>query len=168
MSKYLTWIGPTFANSVDPDQLASEEANWYGSALFVIQYDLCQQSGLSNLIGWKFEKGIASWFIKHYKGYANTQKHKSIKTHCEKKYLPMYMLSKDSHQLVCLSSLISLTGFIHFGLTEIPWCFPDVNSNFPDNIGATNFMNLARKNASRPNFLALSGWNVKYPDISLM
>ena len=27
-----------FANSVDPDQLASEEANWYGSALFAIQY----------------------------------------------------------------------------------------------------------------------------------
>ena len=24
------------ANSVDPDQLASEEANWSGSALFVI------------------------------------------------------------------------------------------------------------------------------------
>ena len=26
-----------FANSVDPDQLASEEANWSGSALFVIK-----------------------------------------------------------------------------------------------------------------------------------
>ena len=25
---------PFFANSVDPDQLASEEANWSGSALF--------------------------------------------------------------------------------------------------------------------------------------
>ena len=24
--------------SVDPDQLASEEANWSGSALFIIQY----------------------------------------------------------------------------------------------------------------------------------
>ena len=33
--------GPTdpqiFASSVDPDQLASEEANWSGSALFVIK-----------------------------------------------------------------------------------------------------------------------------------
>ena len=29
---------PILANSVDPDQLASEEANWSGSALFVIQY----------------------------------------------------------------------------------------------------------------------------------
>ena len=29
---------PVFANSVDPDQLASEEANWSGSALFVIKY----------------------------------------------------------------------------------------------------------------------------------
>ena len=27
---------PVFANSVDPDQLASEEANWSGSALLVI------------------------------------------------------------------------------------------------------------------------------------
>ena len=28
---------PCFANSEDPDQLASDEANWSGSALFVIQ-----------------------------------------------------------------------------------------------------------------------------------
>ena len=28
--------GPVVANSVDPDQLAPEEANWSGSALFVI------------------------------------------------------------------------------------------------------------------------------------
>ena len=34
----LVRIYPAFANSVDPDQLASEEANWSGSALFVIQY----------------------------------------------------------------------------------------------------------------------------------
>ena len=29
---------PYVANSVDPDQLASSEANWSGSALFVIKY----------------------------------------------------------------------------------------------------------------------------------
>ena len=29
---------PVLANSVDPDQLASEEAKWSGSALFVIKY----------------------------------------------------------------------------------------------------------------------------------
>ena len=29
---------PAFANSVDPDQLASEEANWSGSALFATEY----------------------------------------------------------------------------------------------------------------------------------
>ena len=29
---------PVLANSVDPDQLASEEANWSGSALFVFKY----------------------------------------------------------------------------------------------------------------------------------
>ena len=30
---------PSVANSVDPDQLASEEANWSGSALFAIKYE---------------------------------------------------------------------------------------------------------------------------------
>ena len=43
---------PVLANSVDPDQVASEEANWSGSALFVIMYvNLYQQYGSSNLIG---------------------------------------------------------------------------------------------------------------------
>ena len=50
-----------FANSADPDQLASEKANWSGSALFVIKYvKLYQQSGSSNLIGWQLEMGVAS------------------------------------------------------------------------------------------------------------
>ena len=54
-----TWIYPAFANSVDPDQLASEEANWSGSALFVIKYaNLYQQPGSSYMIGWKL--GVAS------------------------------------------------------------------------------------------------------------
>ena len=49
------------ANSVDPDQLASEEANWSGSALFVIKYvNFYQKPGSSNLIGWKLEVGMAS------------------------------------------------------------------------------------------------------------
>ena len=52
---------PVLANSVDPDQLASEEANWSGSALFVIKYvNFYQKLGLSNLIGWKLEVGVAS------------------------------------------------------------------------------------------------------------
>ena len=51
---------PGLANSVDPDQLASEEANWSGSALFVIKYvDFYQKPGSSNLIGWKLEVGVA-------------------------------------------------------------------------------------------------------------
>ena len=51
-----------FANSVDPDQLASEEANWSGSAHFVIKYvDLYQQSGSRNMTGQKLEVGVASW-----------------------------------------------------------------------------------------------------------
>ena len=52
---------PILANSVDPDQLASEEANWSGSALFVIKYmNFYQKSGWSNQIGWKLEVGVAS------------------------------------------------------------------------------------------------------------
>ena len=48
-----------FANSVDPDQLASEEVNWSGSVLFAIQYmNLCQQSGSRNRIGWQLEVGV--------------------------------------------------------------------------------------------------------------
>ena len=35
---------PVLANSVDPDHLASEEADWSGSALFVIKYvNVCQK-----------------------------------------------------------------------------------------------------------------------------
>ena len=50
-----------FTNSVDPDQLASEEANWSGSALFAIKYvNLYQQPGSSNLIGWKLDVAVAS------------------------------------------------------------------------------------------------------------
>ena len=64
-----TRIYPAFANSVDPDQLASEEANGSGSALFVIQYvNLYQQPGSSNLTGWKLKVGVASKFIQHDKG----------------------------------------------------------------------------------------------------
>ena len=56
-----TRIYPALANSVDPDQLASSEANWSGSALFAIQYlNLYQQPGSSNLIGWQLEVGVAS------------------------------------------------------------------------------------------------------------
>ena len=33
-----TRIYPAFANSEDPDQLASEEANWSESALFAMKY----------------------------------------------------------------------------------------------------------------------------------
>ena len=62
-------IYAAFANIVDPDQLASKEANWSGSALFVIQYvNLYQLCGSSNLIGWKLEVAVASLFIQHDKG----------------------------------------------------------------------------------------------------
>ena len=51
---------PVLANGVDPGQLASEEANWSGSALFVIKYvNFYQKPGSSNLIGSKVEVGVA-------------------------------------------------------------------------------------------------------------
>ena len=57
----LNTICPVLANSVDPDQLASDEANWSGSALFVIKYvNFYQKPGSSNLLGWKLEVGMAS------------------------------------------------------------------------------------------------------------
>ena len=56
-----TRIYPAFANSVDPDQLASLEATWSGSALFAIKcVNLHQQFGSSSLIGWKLDVGVAS------------------------------------------------------------------------------------------------------------
>ena len=43
-----------FGNSADPHQLASEKANWSGSALFAIWYaNLYQQPVSSNLIAWQ-------------------------------------------------------------------------------------------------------------------
>ena len=52
---------PVLENSVHPDQLASEEANWPGSALFVIKYvNFYQKLGSSNLLSWKLEVGVAS------------------------------------------------------------------------------------------------------------
>ena len=52
---------PVLTNSVDPDQLASSEANWSGSALFVIKYvNFYQKPRSSNLTGWKLELGVAS------------------------------------------------------------------------------------------------------------
>ena len=52
---------PVLTNSVDPDQLASEEASWSGSALFVINYvNFYQKPGSSKLIGWKLEVDVGS------------------------------------------------------------------------------------------------------------
>ena len=57
------------ANNVDPDQLASEEANWSGSTLFDIKYvNFYQKPGSSNLIDWKLEVGVASLYIQQGKG----------------------------------------------------------------------------------------------------
>ena len=52
---------PVLANSVDTDQLASEEANWSGATLFVIKYvNFYQIPWSSNLIGLKLAVGVAS------------------------------------------------------------------------------------------------------------
>ena len=66
-----TRICPAFANIVDLDQLASAEANWSGSALFVIKYvNLYQQPGSSILIGCTLEVGMTSKFIQRDKSLA--------------------------------------------------------------------------------------------------
>ena len=62
-----------------------------------------------------------------------------------------------------------ITGFIPLGLTKIPWHFPDVNSNFPNNIGATNFMNLWEKyiGTKQPSYIRLKckiPWH--FPELS--
>ena len=60
---------PVLANSVDPDPLVSEEANGSGSVRFVIKYvNFYQKPGSSNLIGWKLEVGVASYFTQQGKG----------------------------------------------------------------------------------------------------
>ena len=53
---------PVLANSVDPDQLASEEeSNWSVSAMFVIKYvNLYKKSKPSSMIGWQLEVGVVS------------------------------------------------------------------------------------------------------------
>ena len=52
---------PVLSNSIDSDQLPSEEANWSGSAQFVIKYvNFYQKPESSNLIGGKLEVGVAS------------------------------------------------------------------------------------------------------------
>ena len=62
-------IYPAFANSADPNQLASEEANCSGSTLFAIQYaNLYQLFGSNNLTGWKLTVSVASEFIQQDKG----------------------------------------------------------------------------------------------------
>ena len=49
-----------FKNTVDPDQMASEEAIWSGSTLFFIQFmNLYEQTSLSYQIGWLLEMGVA-------------------------------------------------------------------------------------------------------------
>ena len=51
---------PAFANSVDPDQLASEEANWSGSALFAIKYVSLYQQPTSRNLNWQKISGCAT------------------------------------------------------------------------------------------------------------
>ena len=83
-----TRICPAFANSVDPDQLAFEEANWSGSALFAVQYsNFYQQPGSSNFIGWKLEVGVSSLF-------SMTRVKKKIKACLQFSFFCMFFVSK--------------------------------------------------------------------------
>ena len=72
-------ICSAFANSVDPDQLASEEANWSGSALFVVEYvNSYQQHEPSNLIDWKLEVGMAFLIFSAWQGLISVPQSLSI------------------------------------------------------------------------------------------
>ena len=60
--------------------------------------------------------------------------------------LPLYLhVNQKSDYDMIMIWYIWYSGFIQLRLTKIPWHFPDLNSNFPDNNGARNFLNLARK-----------------------
>ena len=62
------------ANSIDSDQLASEEYNWSGSTLFVIKYvNFNQRPGSNNLVGLKLEVGLTSYIIYHNPILINVQ-----------------------------------------------------------------------------------------------
>ena len=52
---------PGFTNSIDPEQLASEEAICSGFALFVVKHvNLYRQPGSSKFTGLKLEVDVAS------------------------------------------------------------------------------------------------------------
>ena len=54
-------MGIAFENSVDPDQMASQEAIWSGSTLLLIHFmNLYEQTTLSYLIVWQSEMGVAN------------------------------------------------------------------------------------------------------------
>ena len=54
-------MGIAFENSVDPDQMASEEAIWSGATLLFIEFvNIYEQTTLSYLIGWQSELGVAN------------------------------------------------------------------------------------------------------------
>ena len=63
MTLTLVLLYPAFANNVDPDQLASDEANWSGSALYVIQYSVFEfvlTIWIKWSDWWELEVGVAS------------------------------------------------------------------------------------------------------------
>ena len=52
-------ICPAFANSVDPNQLVSEETDWSGSTLFVIKYvNLYQVIWLADKFKWVWQTWV--------------------------------------------------------------------------------------------------------------
>ena len=56
----MSWENLPYWMYQEPDPVRAEEANWSGSALFATKYvNLYQQTGSSNLTGWKLEVGTA-------------------------------------------------------------------------------------------------------------
>ena len=97
---------PVLANSVDPDQLASEEANWSGSALFVIKYvNFYQKPRSSNLIGWNLEVGVAIYSAREGLSslYDSTGRAVALTLLCEHWHWPQYpqLLKYPYNSLIC-------------------------------------------------------------------
>ena len=107
---------PVLANSVDPDQLASEEANWSESALFDIKYkNFYQIPGSSNLIDWKLGVSVASIYSA-WQGLS----HRSLTIlFCVSYYqISAFVIHIDNIKLCFIYSVLRSLNLAHFICTE--------------------------------------------------
>ena len=123
---------PTFANSVDPDQMASEEAIWSGSALIAIKYvNLYQQSGSGNLIGWS-RSGCGILIYSAGQGLMNT--HNIVKALdkaiFQPKILIFFLFFHENTIIVSSKRVIQVNIFSNF-FTNILWILRSAFNEYP-------------------------------------